>query len=127
MIVSGCTGSFVAPGSSEPEVHLEFGGNSVVVPLVFECFWCFVGVNFGAHHTNLPLYFCKWDNLVPICIVVPLVVVLHWGWLFLCLGLNLYGWFRNGRSNSIVRRGIGQSFLNSKRFPEIFLPWAMGC
>ena len=70
MVVSGCAGSFVAPGSSgtegvessEPEVvmHLGFGGNSsVVVPLVFECFRCFVGVVFGAHHLNLPLYFCK--------------------------------------------------------------------
>ena len=76
MIVSGCTGSLVATGSlgsecaesPEPEVvmHFESGRNSVVVHLVFECFWCSVEVVSGALQPNLPLCFCKWDSSVPI-------------------------------------------------------------
>ena len=89
MNVSGFAGSFVVPGSlgsectesSEPEVVMYFGSgrNSSAVYLVFECFWCFVGVVFGAHHPNLLLYSCKWDSSVPICIILPLVALLHWG------------------------------------------------
>ena len=82
-------GSYGSEGteSPEPDVHLEFGGNfSVVVPFVFECFWCFVGVVFGAHHPNLPPYFCKWDNSVPIHIILLLVVVLNWGLVVLVFG-----------------------------------------
>ena len=37
-----------------------------------------VGIAFGGHHPNL-LYFCKWGNLVPICIALLLVVLLYWG------------------------------------------------
>ena len=130
MIVSRWIGSFVAldslgsegTGIPAPEVvmHFEPGGNSsAVVYLVPECFWCFVGFVFGVHHPNLPLYFCKWGNSVPIHIVLLLPVLLHWVWLFLCLGLNFYGWFRTGSSNSTVSRMDWPTFLNSKRFPDI--------
>ena len=97
MIVSGWTGSFVALGSLEsegalspvPEVvgYFESGGNSsAAVHFGFECFWCFAGFVFGIHHPNLLLCFCKWDNLVPIHIILLLVVVLHWGLDVLVLG-----------------------------------------
>ena len=97
MIVSGCTGSFVALGSLEsegtgspaPEVYMHFasGGNSsVAVHLPFEGFWCFVGFVFGVNHPNLPLYFCKRGNLVSIHIILLLVVLLHWGLVVLVLG-----------------------------------------
>ena len=82
MIVSRCTGNFVAfgslvsegTGSPEPEGVVHFGSrgsSSVVVHLVSECFWCFVEFVFGAHHPNPPLYSYKWGSLVPICIVLP--------------------------------------------------------
>ena len=96
MIVSGCAGSCVASGSlgsecavsPEPEVvmYVGSGRNSSAVYLVFEYFWCFVGVVFGAHHPNLLLYSCKWDSSVLICIVQLLVVLLHWGLAALVLG-----------------------------------------
>ena len=81
MIVSGCTGSFVVPGSlwseyaesPEPEVDVYFGceRNSPAVYLVFECFWYFAGAVFGVYHPNPLLYSCKWDSLVPISIILP--------------------------------------------------------
>ena len=43
----------------EPEVVMYFGSgrNSSAVCLVFEHFWWFAGVVFGAHHPNLLLHF----------------------------------------------------------------------
>ena len=96
MIISGCAGSFVAPGSlgsecaesPEPEVVVHFGsgGNSSAVYLVFECFWYFAGAVFGTHHPNPLLHSCKWDSLVPICIVLLLGVLSHSGLAVLVLG-----------------------------------------
>ena len=76
-------------GSLIPEavMYFEPGGNSAaVVYLMSECFWCFVGFVFGVHHPNLLLYFCKWDSLVPIHIILLFVVLLHWGLVVLVLG-----------------------------------------
>ena len=101
MIVSGCTGSFVAPGSSGSEgtespksgLHLEFGDNSsVVVPLVFECFGAFLYIFLQMRQLGPHPYHSAFGGAAAL------------GWLLLCLRLNLYGWFRVGRSNSIVSR-----------------------
>ena len=82
MIVSGCTGSFVAPGSlgsecaesPEPEVVMYFESvrNSSAVYLAFEHFWYFAGAVVSVPHPNLLLYSCKWDGLVPIYIILLL-------------------------------------------------------
>ena len=72
-------------------------------------------------HPNPLLHFCRWDNLVPICIALALVL-LNWGltdlgpgaqpllqaaWDLLCVAV-------------LVAEGIGQSFLTSKRLIDIF-------
>ena len=129
MIVSGCTGSFVVPGSlgcaegPEPEVVMYFGSgrNSSDVYHMFGCFWWFAGVVFGAHHLDLLLYSCKWDSSVPIHIVLLLVVLLHWGFGCSCsLGSIFMCSLEFVAVTVLLVGGICQSFLNSKRLPDIF-------
>ena len=38
-------------------------------------FYQFVETAFDVHHPNPLLHFCKWDNLVPICITLALVLL----------------------------------------------------
>ena len=71
-------------------------------------------------HPNSLLHFCKWDNLVPICISLAL--------LQLKLGLTgLDPWIQpllqavSGNGSGVGGGGgIGQSFLISKRLLDIF-------
>ena len=136
MIVSRCTGSFVAleslgsegTGSPVPEVAMHFGsgGNSAVEHLVSECFWCFVGLVFGVHH---PIFLYIFANGV---IQSLSTLFCFWwycctgGWLFLYLRLNLYGWFRTGSSNSVVSRNDWPIFSQFREVPQHFSclrPW----
>ena len=135
MFVIGSIGDFVAGGivsfmafdsfgsgdagslASEVAVHpVAVVGFSVVVAvhLVPECLGYFVEFVFDDYHPSLPLYFYKWGNLVPIHISLPLVLQWHWGFPVLgAVALSLWG-------VEIIAGGIGQSLLNSNKFPDIF-------
>ena len=130
MIVPGFAESFVAPGSlgsecaesPEPEVVVYFGsgGSSSAVYLVFEyflvlcwsCFWCspsqsstFLQMGqFGPH-----LHHSAFGDAVTLRVGCSgsWDSIFMGGLEFVAVVLELVG-------------GIGQSFLNSKRFPYIF-------
>ena len=92
MFVTGSTESFVAGGAVTfmfgnavgLAVFDSFGsghtGNlayEVAVHLMPECLEYFAEFVFDGHHPCPPLYFYKWDNLVPIHISLPLVLQQH--------------------------------------------------
>ena len=80
-----------------------------------------VGIAFGGYHPNLLLYFCKWGNSAHIYIVPLFVVLLHWRQVVPVLGaLSLWGALEVVAVVLFLVGGIGQSFLNSKRFADIF-------
>ena len=138
MIVSGCAGSFVAPGSCGSEgtesprhevvMHLGFGGNSAVVLLVF----------LSVFGVLLELFLVL---TIPIFLYIlqrgQFSLHLHhfafggaaalgvghscaWGSIFMdCL--ELVG------VKVLLVGGISQSFLNLKGSLRFFLPQAMGC
>ena len=90
-------------------------GFSVVVAvcLVPECLE-YLLIFFYGHHPS-PLYFYKWGNLVPIHTSLSLVLWQHWGFPVLgVVALSFWGRFE------VNAGGIGQSFLNSNKFPDIF-------
>ena len=66
---------------------------------------------FDCHHPS-PLYFYKWGNLVPIHISLPLALWQH-GRLPLLGVVALYGGF------GVEAGGIGKSFLNSNKLPDL--------
>ena len=86
----------------------------VAVHFVAECLEHSAEIVFDGHHPSPPLYFYKLGNLVPTHISMPLVLQQHWGCMLLDLWLYLYGGFE------VIAGGIGQSFLNSNKFPDIF-------
>ena len=102
--------------ASEVAVHFL-----VVVHFVPECLWYFAEFVFDGHCPNPPLYFYKWGNSVYIHISLPLVLWWHWGLLLLGV-LVLSSW---GRFEVDVG-GIGHSFPNSNKFPDIFLALGHG-
>ena len=86
-----------------------------------------VGIAFGCYHPNLLLYFCKRGNLIPIHIISLFVCCLlgvgcSWTW-----GSIFMRGFEVVAVVVLLVGGIGQSFLNLKRFPGIFLLQVMGC
>ena len=116
------SGSLECAEGSEPEFASCFGSGkySSAVYLVFQCFCWSVGIAFDAHHSSLLLHSCKWDNLVPICITLVLVL-LYWGLADLDPGgLIFIGSLGFVAVTVLLVGGIGQSFLSSKRLPDIF-------
>ena len=103
-------------------LYLVFGKNiSAVYLFVYLC--QFAKIAFDACHPCPLLHFCKWDNLVPIYIALALVL-LNWGLTDLGPGVQplLQGslGFIVVAVAVLLARGIGQSFLNSKRLPNVF-------
>ena len=99
---SGASGSFGSGGAAS---------GAVVV----------AGTAFGGHHPNLPLSFCRWGNSVPIHTFRPLVLLLNWWLVVPGPGGLFYGGFgRVAVAVLLILGGISQSFLNSKRFSDIF-------
>ena len=136
MIVSGCAGSFVVPGSlgctesPEPEVVVYFGSgrNSSVVYLVFEHFWYFAG---AVLVLTIPIFLYI---LAKGTVWSPSTSFWFWwccctgGWLFLSLGLHLYGQFRICGRNGIVGRRNWPVFSPTQRGSQtFFLLWAKEC
>ena len=68
-----CAGGFVLG----LVLYLGFGMGTLAVYL-FVCTCQFAEVASDALCPNLLLQFCRWDNLVPICIS-PVLVLLNWG------------------------------------------------
>ena len=106
MFVTRSTGSFVAGDI----VYFLFGD---AVYLVVVCLEHSAEIVFDGHHPSPPLHFCKWGSSVPFHISLPLVLWWHWG-LLMILWLYLNGGFE------VIVGGIGQSFLNLNKFPDIF-------
>ena len=77
-----CTKGFVHGLAS----YLGFGKGISAVHL-FVCFCQFVEAASDVLHPNPLLHFCKWDNLVPICITLALVL-LNWALIDLGLGVQ---------------------------------------
>ena len=120
-IVSRCAGGFVVPSSlgcadsSEPDFASCFGSEkkSSAVYLVLECLYWFVGVVFGAHHPNILLHSSKGDSSGFGVVALEVGWSCSWGLLFIgSLGFVAV--------MVLLVGGISQSFLNSKRFPDIF-------
>ena len=112
---------FGSTGSSGAVYNSGFGGTEDLVSGDTVAVDCSVGIAFGGYHPNLLLYFCKWGNSVPINIIPCFVVLLHWGSVVPGPGtLSLLGDFGVVALVVLLVGGIGQFFLNSKRFPDIF-------
>ena len=76
-----------------------------------------VGIAFGGHHPNLLLYFCKWGNLVPICITLLLVVLLYWGLVVSGPGALFFGCIWDSSSSSSISRRDWPIFPQLKEVP----------
>ena len=102
-------------------MQFESGRNSsAVVHLVSECFWCFVAFVFGVHHPNFPLFlqmgkFGPHPHHSAFGGAAALGVGCSCAW-----GLIFIGGLELVVATVLLVGGIGQTFLNSKRFPYIF-------
>ena len=137
MIVSGCAGSFVALNrlGSEgvqgpvPEVVMCFEPGRILLLLCTLCLSVF-GVLLDLFLVfTIPILFHVLANGA---VQSPSTLFCFWWccftgvWLFLCLGLNLYGWLRAGSSNSIVIWRDWPIFPQFKGVPQLFSclrPW----
>ena len=59
-------------------LHILCLGKNISAVYLFACFCQFAEIAPDACHPSPLLHFCKWENLVPICIALPLVL-LNWG------------------------------------------------
>ena len=113
MFVTGSTGILVVFDSSEPGSTGNLA-SEVAVHLVPGCLGYLSEIVFDGHHPNPPLYFYKWGNLVPIHIFLPLVLWWYWGVASSCSCCSTF------IGVEVDAGGIGQSFFNSNKFPDIF-------
>ena len=86
-----------------------------------------VGTAFGCHCPNLPLIFTDGTIWSPSTLICLQCYCCTGGWLFLGLGLYLYGRFGIIAAAVLLVGGTGQSFLSSKMSLTFFLLQTLGC
>ena len=113
MSVTGSTGSFGLL------INFESGALTALhLELLWLCTWSILLKLLLMVTVPVFLYiFYKWGSFVPIHISLLLVLLLHWGLVCSWVCGSIFMW---GFEVVVVVGGIGQSFLKSKRFPDIF-------